>query len=94
MPQRVFDPCGVVDVTPKTRAPRITNVKDLRLGVLDNTKWNGAKLLDAVVEELGRKVKFGKINRYRKETFTKPATPDLLREIAANSDVVLMAIAD
>ena len=64
MPQRVFDPCGRVDVTAKPRAPRIQALEGLRLGVLDNTKWNGSKLLDAVVERLARDVRFTAVNRY------------------------------
>jgi hypothetical protein len=34
------------------------------------------------------------VNRYKKETFTKPAAPELMREIAANNDVAVIAIAD
>ena len=94
MPQRVFDPCGVVEAAAKACAPRVRQLDGLRLAVLDNTKWNGAKLLDAVTERLAGQVTFGRVNRYKKETFTKPAAPELLRDIAANNDVAVIAIAD
>lgn len=94
MPQRVFDPRGTVEVSSKSRAPRVRDLQGLRLAVVDNTKWNGAKLLDAVVERLSSDVRFAQVNRYKKETFTKPAAPELLRDIAANNDVAVIAIAD
>jgi hypothetical protein len=94
MPQRVFDPTGKVDAVAQSRAPRAADPRGLRLAVLDNTKWNGARLLDAVVERLSRDIRFSSVNRYKKETFTKPAAPELLRDIAANNDVAIIAIAD
>jgi len=94
MPQRVYDPKGLVDVLGKQLAPRVESLDGLRLAVLDNTKWNAAKLLDSVVALLSEKIRFSQINRYKKETFTKPAAPELIRDIAANNDIALIAIAD
>ncbi|GAC1458089.1 MAG: hypothetical protein PVSMB1_07910 [Gemmatimonadaceae bacterium] len=94
MSQRVFNPCGVVEIASKSRASRTGRLTGLRLAVLDNTKWNGAKLLDAVVARLETEIEFGAINRYKKKTFTKPAAPELLREIAASNDLAVIAIAD
>lgn len=94
MPQRVFDPKGLVDVLTKQLARRAENLDGLRLAVLDNTKWNAAKLLDREVALLSEKIRFSQINRYKKETFTKPAAPELIRDIAANNDIALIAIAD
>ena len=94
MPQQIFNPCGNVDASAKARAPRVRDLQGLRLAVLDNTKWNGATLLDAVVNRLSRDIPFSKVNRYKKETFTKPAAPELLRDIAANNDIAVIAIAD
>lgn len=94
MPQRVYDPKGLVDVLTKQLARRAENLDGLRLAVLDNTKWNAAKLLDSEVALLSEKIRFSQINRYKKETFTKPAAPELIRDIAANNDIALIAIAD
>jgi len=94
MPQRVFDPRGTVEASARPLARRVPDLNGKRLAVLDNTKWNGARLLDAVVQRLGQDVRFAQVNRYKKETFTKPAAPELLREIAANNDLAVIAIAD
>lgn len=94
MPQRVYDPRGRVNVRTRPLAPRVGRLEGLRLAVLDNTKWNAARLLDAAVAEFGETVRFGEIRRYKKETFSKAAAPELIREIAAHSDIALIAIAD
>ena len=94
MAQRVYDPMGLVDTFEKPLARRAESLDGLRLGVLDNTKWNAATLLDNVVALLGENVRFSQINRYKKETFTKPAAPELIHQIAANNDVAVIAIAD
>jgi hypothetical protein len=94
MPQRIYDPQGVVEVLSKQLSKRVENLDGLRLAVLDNTKWNASRLLDSVTVLLSEKNKFSQVNRYKKETFTKPAAPELIREIAANNDIAVIAIAD
>jgi hypothetical protein len=94
MPQRIYDPQGVVEVLSKQLSKRVENLDGLRLAVLDNTKWNASRLLDSVTVLLSEKNKFSQISRYKKETFTKPAAPELIREIAANNDIAVIAIAD
>ncbi len=93
-PQAVFDPRGVVDTAPTPLAPRKTALTGLRLGILDNTKWNANKLLRGSIQPLNEKFAFGQINYYRKESFSRLARPELISEIASNNDVVLTAIGD
>jgi hypothetical protein len=91
---RVFDPRGVVETEPTPLAPRKTALSGLRLGVLDNTKWNANKLLRGSVERLHEKFGFAQINYYRKESFSRFASPELIAEIAAHNDIALTAIGD
>jgi hypothetical protein len=90
----VYDPRGVVETSPLATAPRVKKLAGLRLGLLDNTKWNANKLLRGVRDRLAQKHGFGAINYYRKESFSLAAAPDLLAEIAAENDVVITAIGD
>ena len=90
----VYDPRGVVEAAPMTTAPRVKKLEGLRLGLLDNTKWNANKLLRGVRDRLAQKHAFGAVNYYRKESFARAATPELLAEIAAQNDIVLTAIGD
>jgi hypothetical protein len=90
----VYDPRGVVEASPMTPAPRVKALQGLRLGLLDNTKWNANKLLRGVRDRLAQKHAFGAVNYYRKESFSLNAAPELLAEIVANNDVVITAIGD
>jgi hypothetical protein len=89
-----FDPRGVVEIEPKTLAPRVAALTGLRLGVLDNTKWNANRLLRKIVAQFGEPVPFAAVNHYRKDSFSKDADPVLLGRIAADNDIVLTAIGD
>ena len=90
----VYDPRGVVEASPLATAPRARKLAGLRLGLLDNTKWNANKLLRGVRDRLAQKHAFGAVNYYRKAGFSLNAAPELVAEIAANNDIVLTAIGD
>ena len=90
----VYDPRGLVEAAPLATAPRVKKLEGLRLGLLDNTKWNANKLLRGLSDRLAAKHAFGAVNYYRKESFSLAAAPDLLAEIAAHNDIVLTAIGD
>ena len=92
--QIAFDPRGVVETEPLALSARAADLKGLRLGVLDNTKWNANRLLRKTVAKLNEQFAFADVNYYRKETFSKDAAPALIKTIAAENDVVLTAIGD
>ncbi len=77
------------------RLPRARlGLDGLRLGVLDNTKWNANRLLRKTVAKLQEEFSFAGVNYYRKESFSKDADAALIEAIAANNDIVLTAIGD
>lgn len=90
----VYDPRGVVEAQPKPLAPRIGALEGLRLGILDNTKWNANKLLRHVRDELELAHKLKAVSYYRKESFSRFADPDLIAKIRAENDIVVTAIGD
>jgi hypothetical protein len=92
--QMVFDPRGSVDAAPLPLAARAGVMDGLRLGVLDNGKWNANRLLRKTATKLQQEIPFATVNYYRKESFSKYADPDLIKKIAANNDIVLTAIGD
>jgi len=93
-PILVFDPRGFVDMAITRMAQRKRSLEGLRLGILDNSKWNANKLLRGASVALGKDVKFAAINYYVKESFSKDAAPQLIEEIARENDIVLTAIGD
>jgi hypothetical protein len=90
----VFDPRGLVETEPLTLSARVTKLSELRLGVLDNTKWNANRLLRKTVARLRQDHSFAAVNYYRKESFSKDADPALIETIADENDIVLTAIGD
>lgn len=89
-----YDPRGVVDAPKLHLAQRPASLSGLRVGVLDNTKWNGWKLEQRITALLQPKFSLGQVTRYQKESFSRVAAPELLEKIAAESDVVLTGIGD
>jgi hypothetical protein len=92
--QIVFDPRGVVEIEPHALSQRPATLDGLRLGVLDNTKWNANRLLRKTVAKFREEVSFAAVNYYRKESFSKEADPALIAAIAADNDIVVTAIGD
>ena len=90
----VFDPRGRVDAVRIAPASRVAALEGLRLGVLDNTKWNAGRLLRKTASRLGERYVFAAVNYYRKESFSKAADPARVAAIAADNDNVLTAIGD
>ena len=90
----VFDPRGRVDAERVELAPRATALTGLRLGILDNTKWNANRLLRKAAALLEAEHGIAAVNYYKKESFSKYADPALVADIAAHNDIVLTAIGD
>jgi len=92
--QIAYDPRGIVAVKPQRLAPRLRTFENVRLGVVDNSKWNASKLLRAVISQLQINTTFSEIFMYTKPSFSRPATTALLDRIAAETDAVITAIGD
>ena len=91
---KIYDPRGVVAAQARDISPRISSLQGLRLGILDNTKWNANKLVRALRDELQVTHQLKPGGYYRKESFSRFAEPRLLDEIKAQSDLVVTAIGD
>ena len=90
----VFDPRGTVNRENAPLSLRKKSLGRLRLGILDNSKWNANKLLRGAAAALGEGIDFAAVNYYVKHSFSKDAAPELIAKIAAENDVVLTAIGD
>lgn len=90
----VYDPRGVVGAEERPVAKRVSSPDGLRLGILDNTKWNANKLLRALRDRLAGDHRLAAVNYYRKESFSRFAAPELVEQIRAENDLVVTAIGD
>lgn len=91
---QVYDPRGVIRSVAIPTAGRIGKLGGLRLGVLDNSKWNANKLLRGAIEALGKEIDFSEVHYYVKHSFSKDAAPELIEKIIEENDIVLTAIGD
>ncbi|AVG42042.1 UGSC family (seleno)protein [Achromobacter insolitus] len=90
----VFDPRGALRFEDAPVSARKKGLAGLRLGILDNSKWNANKLLRGAAAALGEEIGFAEVNYYVKHSFSKDAAPELIERIAAENDIVLTAIGD
>jgi hypothetical protein len=90
----VYDPRGSIQFENIPVAARKKSLGKLRLGILDNSKWNANKILRGAASALGEDIDFAEVNYYVKESFSKDAAPELIAKIAAENDIVLTAIGD
>ena len=92
--QTIYDPRGVIrfDTVPTSARKKVLN--GLRLGILDNSKWNANKILRGAAKALSEEIDFSEVNYYVKHSFSKDATAELIAKIAAECDIVLTAIGD
>jgi hypothetical protein len=92
--QPVYDPRGVVGAEKRTVAARVSSPDGLRLGILDNTKWNANKLLRELRDQLQAAHPLASVTYYRKESFSRFADPALVEKIRSENDIVVTAIGD
>jgi hypothetical protein len=75
-------------------APRPQSLKGLTVGLLDNTKPNGAVILKAVGRELQNKYGVREIRMFRKGYFGTPVEESVVNQMLHNCDFAVAAIGD
>ena len=90
----VYNPRGEVRADERPLAARVRSLDGLRLGILDNTKWNANKLLRSLRDRLQARHPMASVHYYRKESFSRFAAPELIGRIRAESDIAVTAIGD
>jgi nucleotide-binding universal stress UspA family protein len=73
-------------------APRPQQLSGARVVLLDINKNRGSELLDRL--ELRFAERGARVGRATKETFSKPASPEVIDEVVRRADLVVEALAD
>lgn len=89
----VLDPTDESASAHREAIARPRSLDGARVGLLDISKPRGDVFLNRF-EELLSAHGAASVRRYAKPTYAKPLPPDLRREIAAECDVVISALAD
>ena len=77
---------------PVEPAPRPDALEGRRVVLLDITKNRGAEFLDRVEQHLRRRG--AQTSRISKETFSRPASTEVVERVAIHGDLVVEGLAD
>ena len=91
---KLHSPLGEVVKQEFDLAARVPTLDGLVLGILDNNKWNAQKFLRKLQADLSERFDVKDVIYRRKPYFSRPASPELIEELALGADVVITALAD
>jgi hypothetical protein len=91
---KILDPTVHAEPTESSLAKRERALDGKVLGLLDNTKVNGGRLLDLVRQELGTRYEIREVVAVAKKGASTTADETMLDALAAQCDVVVTAIGD
>ena len=98
MPNAILDPTGSVKSKAATaaapRARRPGSLKGARVGLLINTKQNAAPFLHEVGRLLVENYGVASVTHRTKLNFAVPESDEVIKELAADADVVVTGVGD
>ncbi len=87
-------PDAPIEDVAQLKSSRSLSGGGIRLGILDNSKANADHLLNLIVEGVKKEYKVDSVVVKRKPTSSRPATDQVLDELAKEADLVISAMAD
>ena len=87
-------PDAPVEDVAQLKSSRTLGDRGIRLGVLDNSKANADHLLNFIIEGVKKEFKVDSVVMKRKPASSRPATDQMLDELAKEADLVISAMAD
>jgi hypothetical protein len=95
MREPLLDPTGDSErATNTTLAARPQSLPGLTVGLLDNTKPNGAVVLRAVGRQLQERYGIREVRMFRKGYFGTPVEESVVNQMLHNCDFAVAAIGD
>jgi hypothetical protein len=73
-------------------APRLPDVTNKGLGLIDDSKENARELLEELTAVLRQHFGIAHVVYHRKPSASKPAAPEAIQELAQTCDYVIVAI--
>jgi hypothetical protein len=73
-------------------APRLQEVTNKRVGLIDDSKENARELLEEIVAVLRQRFRVANVVYHRKPSASKPAAPEVIQELARTCDYAIVAI--
>ena len=90
----LVDPTTQPIIPDFTGAPRLRELSNKRVGLIDDSKPNAKELLEEVTSLLRERFGIASVKYHRKPSSSKPAAPEVIEEFAKESDYVIVAVGD
>ena len=87
-------PDAPIEDVAQLKSSRTLGSAGIRLGILDNSKANADHLLNLIIEGVKKEFKVDSVVMKRKPASSRPATDQILDELANEADLVISAMAD
>jgi hypothetical protein len=87
-------PDAPIEDVAQLKSNRSLGSAGIRLGILDNSKANADHILNLIVEGVKKEYQVDSVVIKRKPTSSRPATDQVLDELAKEADLVISAMAD
>ena len=73
-------------------APRLDSLAGKRIGLIDDAKGGARELLEEIADVLKQRYGVSGVSYHRKPSASKPAEPEVIRDMAEECDYVVVAI--
>ena len=90
----LVDPTTLPIVPEFQGAPRLDNLNDKRVGVIDDSKVNAKEYLEQLTDLLNERFGIASVKYHAKPSASKPADPAVVAEMAEECDYVIVGIGD
>lgn len=88
----VISPAGIPRIPDEALNPRPETLEGATLGILENNKEFSDWVLDRVRDRLRESFEITEVVQRRKHHLAQPASPEILEELNARCDAVLLGV--
>ena len=90
----LVDPTTKPKVADFAGGTRLGDLANKRLGLIDDSKMNAKEFLHEIATVLDEHFGVASVKYHRKPSSSKPATPEVIAEMAAECDYVIVGVGD
>ncbi len=90
----LVNPTTLPSVAIFSGAPRMNDLHNKRIGLIDNSKPNAKEFLEEITSLLSKRFGVASINYHRKPSASKPADPDVINKMVNHCDYLIAGIGD
>ncbi len=90
----LIDPTTLPIVPEFKGVPRLDDLKNKRVGVIDDSKVNAKEYLEQLTDLIDQRFGIASVKYHAKPSASKPADPAVVAEMAEECDYVIVGIGD